>query len=325
MTTAADGDLRPGLRGDCARCFALCCTALPFAASADFALDKAAGTPCPNLEADFGCGIHAHLRERGFAGCTVFDCFGAGQRVSQSTFSGIDWRSAPAVAAPMFAAFAGARHLHELLWYLSEALELIEAPEPVEDRRRAVGPVARLRADLAALRAEVTALAEGDAAQLAGLDVAPLRQRIGPLLQSTSERVRAGLPRRRELRGADLTGADLRGADLAGAGLRGAFLLGADLRGADLRLADLLGADLRGARLDGADLGTSLFLTQVQLAAASGDAATRVPAVLGPPAHWSPERRAVPLPAPRVRRGARSRRGRPAPPGNGREAGPRGT
>ncbi|MDR3081083.1 MAG: pentapeptide repeat-containing protein, partial [Streptomyces sp.] len=40
---------RSDLRADCSSCFALCCVALPFAASADFAIDKAAGTPCPNL------------------------------------------------------------------------------------------------------------------------------------------------------------------------------------------------------------------------------------------------------------------------------------
>jgi hypothetical protein len=54
-----------------------------FSASADFAIDKKAGQPCPNLQADFRCGVHSQLRQRGFTGCAVFDCFGAGQYVSQ--------------------------------------------------------------------------------------------------------------------------------------------------------------------------------------------------------------------------------------------------
>ena len=83
------------LRADCSRCFALCCVAPAFAASADFAIDKPAGHPCPNLqEEDFRCGIHDRLRERGFPGCTVFDCFGAGQQVAQVTFGGRDLRRA---------------------------------------------------------------------------------------------------------------------------------------------------------------------------------------------------------------------------------------
>ncbi len=37
------------LKADCEKCFGLCCVALPFAASADFAFDKQAGSPCINL------------------------------------------------------------------------------------------------------------------------------------------------------------------------------------------------------------------------------------------------------------------------------------
>jgi uncharacterized protein YjbI with pentapeptide repeats len=76
------------LRADCERCFGLCCVAPAFSASADFAIDKDAGCPCPNLQADFRCAIHDRLRQRGFAGCTVYDCFGAGQKVAQVTFGG---------------------------------------------------------------------------------------------------------------------------------------------------------------------------------------------------------------------------------------------
>ncbi|WP_188037687.1 pentapeptide repeat-containing protein, partial [Actinotalea sp. JY-7885] len=77
-----------------------------------------------------------------------------------------------------------------------------------------------------------------------------------------------------------------RGTDLRRVGLRGAVLVGADLRRADLREADLLGADLRGADLAGADLSTALFCTPMQLAAARGDAATRLPSSVARPDHW---------------------------------------
>lgn len=68
------------LRADCENCFGLCCVALPFAATTDFAIDKEGGKPCPNLQNDFRCQIHRDLRQKGFRGCTVFDCLGAGQR-----------------------------------------------------------------------------------------------------------------------------------------------------------------------------------------------------------------------------------------------------
>ncbi len=88
--------MRESLQADCQNCFGLCCTALNIVASSDFAMNKAAGTPCQNLQADYSCHIHSSLREKGFKGCTVFDCLGAGQMVSQTTFGGQDWRKKPA-------------------------------------------------------------------------------------------------------------------------------------------------------------------------------------------------------------------------------------
>jgi uncharacterized protein YjbI with pentapeptide repeats len=259
------------LRADCARCFALCCVAPGFAASADFAIDKPPGQPCPNLRADFRCGIHSRLRERGFAGCTVYDCFGAGQRVAQETFGGRDWRRNPQLAARMFAVFPVMRALHELLWYANAALEL-DAAHPVhDDLRRAIAATERL--------------AQRDPEALTKLDVDAHRREVNPLLVRASELVRGD--RRPNLRGADLIGKDLRGADLRGANLRGALLVGADLHRADLHRADVIGADLRGANLRGAKLTGSIFLTQAQLDAANGDDSTTIPAGLVRPAHWA--------------------------------------
>ena len=261
------------LRADCAHCFALCCVALPFAASADFAITKSAGEPCTHLQADFRCGIHDRLRERGFPGCTAYDCFGAGQKVSQVTFGGRDWRTAPQTATQMFAVFPVVRQLHELLWYVTEALARPAADSLEVALREALDETERL-----------TRLPPDE---LLALDVAAHRQSINTLLLAASELVRAEVGRAAaQHRGADLMGARLRGADLRGADLRGAYLIGADLRGADLRLADLIGADLRGADLSGADLTGSLFLTQLQLAAAKGDARTKVGPPLARPAHW---------------------------------------
>lgn len=261
------------LQGDCGNCFGLCCVALPFAASADFAVTKDAGKPCSNLQTDFTCGIHARLRDKGFPGCTVYDCFGAGQKVSQDTFGGRDWRQDRGTAEQMFAVFPVVRQLHELLWYLTEALTL---------------PAARpVHADLRKLLAATERLAGQSPEALRELDVAAHRQDVNVLLLRTSELVRGAVGRKaKNHRGADLMGARLKGADLRGANLRGAYLIAADLTGADLRSADLIGADLRDANLSGADLTGSFFLTQPQLNAAKGDATTKLPGGLVRPGHW---------------------------------------
>jgi uncharacterized protein YjbI with pentapeptide repeats len=261
------------LRPDCERCFGLCCVAPEFAASADFAIDKAAGQPCPNLRPDFRCGIHANLRPRGFPGCAAYDCFGAGQQVAQVTFGGQDWRRTPGVAKRMFAAFTVMRQLHELLWYLTEALTL--------------PPARPLHAELGAALDRTERLTGSGPDALLELDLAAHRRDAGALLLRASELVRD--TRRRPAinhGGADLIGADLGRADLGRANLRGAYLIGANLRGADLRGADLMGADLRGADVAGADLGGSIYLTRSQLDTARGDARTRLPARLTRPTHW---------------------------------------
>ncbi|WP_320780448.1 pentapeptide repeat-containing protein [Streptomyces sp. CRN 30] len=264
----------PELSADCTRCFGLCCVALPFTASADFAADKAAGRPCANLRQDSRCGIHTELRRKGYPGCTVYDCFGAGQKVSQITFGGRDWRSAPpAEARRMFDVFPVVRQLQELLRYLDETLAL-PAARPVHERARE-------------LLAETDELTLGSPEQLAALDVPAHRQRVDEVLLRVSELMRAGAGRRKERRGADLMGARLKGADLRKANLRGAYLIAADLTGADLRGADLIGADLRDADLSGADLTGAFFLTQPQVNAARGSAGTRLPASVTRPGHWT--------------------------------------
>lgn len=246
-----------------------------FAQSADFALDKPAGVACPNLQPDSRCGIHTTLREHGFKGCTVFDCFGAGQQVSQVTFGGRSWREQPETAQSMFDAFAVMRALHELRWYLAEAMRLVRS--------------GALHADLTEQAGLLAKAVARPAEELVQLDVPSIRAQVNALLVRTSELVRTetgGVGA--DHRGAALLGARLRGARLARASLRGALLLGADLQGADLRGADLTGADLRDADLRGADLAGAIFLTQSQLDSARGNASTRLSPPLTAPRHWAP-------------------------------------
>ena len=271
VTSAAHAN-RVSLRADCERCFALCCVVPAFAASADFAITKRARQACPNLRSDLRCGIHSGLRQQGFRGCAAYDCFGAGQKVSQATFAGQDWRQAPDIAQQMFSAFPIMRALHELLWYLTEAL--------------ALRPDAVLHDELRRALEETERLTHGRPDALLALDVATYQQDINILLVRASEHARAEIGKKKDYRGAALFGAKLKGANLRGANLRGAFLIGADLRGADLRLADFTAADCRDTDLRGADLSGSIFLIQSQLDAAKGDSETKVPPSLTRPAHW---------------------------------------
>jgi len=270
---------RAALRPDCGNCFALCCTAFGFSRSADFPIDKPAGTPCRNLAPDFSCTIHDSLRPRGFRGCTVFDCFGAGQTVSQGIFGGTSWIEDPDSRKNMFSAFATARQLHEMLWYLAEA-HTRSVDHDTSDRVERLATI-------------IQEAVGGDLGALLSLDVQNIHAQVRSTLIEVSEGVRAAYlaagadyldaafqP------GADLMGKSLRSRQFCGADLRGAYLIAADLRGCDLSGVDLLGADLRDARLEGADMSQALFVTQPQVNAARGDATTRLPADLETPSHW---------------------------------------
>ncbi|WP_337101912.1 pentapeptide repeat-containing protein [Paenibacillus sp. YIM B09110] len=270
------------LKADCESCFGLCCISLPFSASIDFGMDKNAGQACPSLREDFRCGVHRTLRQTGFRGCTVYDCFGAGQKVSQITYRGVSWREAPDTAKQMYEVFPVMWQLHELLWYLAEAQRLQSNGSP-------------LRRSLLSAFEETERLTYMAPNDVLSIDIPKHRADVNVLLLQVSEQVREHALRRCKTppkhpkkagRGADLMGAKLRGADLRAANLRGAYLIAADLRDADLRAADLIGADLRDTDIRGADLSQTLFLTQAQMNAAKGDARTKLPAALATPSHW---------------------------------------
>lgn len=270
---------RSTLRANCADCFALCCTAFGFQKSADFPIDKPAGTPCLNLTDDFSCSIHDSLRARGFRGCTVFDCFGAGQYVSQNLFGGTSWRERPDTSTEMFSTFAVVRQLHEMLWYLAEAAERATTSE-------LSGPVAQLRH-------EIQRALDGDASKILATNVERIRSEVRQALIGVSEEARGGYAAGSEADvsadlhpSADLVGRNLRSTRLCGADLRGAYLIAADLRQNDLAGVDLLGADLRDARVEGTDLSNALFVTQLQVDAAQGDGTTILPAAIRRPQHW---------------------------------------
>jgi uncharacterized protein YjbI with pentapeptide repeats len=252
------------LVADCSKCFGLCCVLLPFHRDGGFGITKPGGEACHHLSPQDRCDIHATLREDGWPGCTAFDCFGAGQHVSQVTYGGVSWRD-PGDLGEMAAVLSVVRQLHEMLAHLTEV------------QRRSPS------ADASAMREELLALTHTDPTTLLSADLEEVRSRVSPALQRATVRLHGpGRPMPY-----DLAGADLRGEDLVRADLRGALLIAADLRGADLARADLLGADLRDADVRGALLADAWFLSQAQLNTTRGDAATTVPERLVRPDHWA--------------------------------------
>lgn len=273
---------RSNLRADCKNCFGFCCVALYFSASEGFPVNKDAGVPCINLQSDFRCSVHKNLKSLGLKGCIAYDCFGAGQKVAQVTYGGHDWRQVPETAQQMYEVFLIMHQIHEMLWYLTEAIRLEPAPN--------------MQDDLSSMLIETEKLTLSSADSLLKFDITAHRFKVNTLLRQTSELVRnkfrsaqkAPSKRQKTLgRGRDFIGKDLTKTNLRGENLSGAYLIAANLRGVDLSGTDLIGADLRDADFRGANLANSIFLTQGQINAAKGDYETKLPMSITRPMHWS--------------------------------------
>lgn len=153
------------LRADCGRCAALCCAAFEFEKSAEFAIAKPAGAPCPRLDRCGRCGIYDRREAEGFGGCLQYDCLGAGQRVV-AAFEGRTWMDEPELLAPMLRAFETMRRVHDLLTLLAMPAKADLAPAAAEQRQQFVD----------ALNAIAEAVRRRDAA-------ARLRVLDGPILR----------------------------------------------------------------------------------------------------------------------------------------------
>jgi hypothetical protein len=178
-------ELASDLRGSCARCQGLCCVSLAFDRSEWFAFDKPASTPCPHLLPSNRCRQHAQLEATGNGGCASYDCYGAGQRVTEELFPGIAWRREPEQQSAIFTAFLRLRDVHELRLLLREAARL-SLPEAT----RAEGQV---------LLSQLEPAGGFTATTLAALDVEALRFDVRVYLRGLEPHLHEGRPPRRRL------------------------------------------------------------------------------------------------------------------------------
>lgn len=273
-------NIRVSLRISCEDCFGLCCIALHFSRSEGFPENKKAGKPCSNLLADFRCAVHDSLMKNGLKGCLAFDCFGAGQKTSQISFSGRNWKDYAEDAEKLFSIFNIQRQLNEMLWYLTDPV-MFKSEMKMES----------ISKELIEETLNFSALPVED---LLKLNVEAHRFKVNGVLLQLSESVRKEYPEvkkclhkgKKNGRGIDLISADLRKMTLEGMNLRGACLIAANLSGVALRGVDLIGADLRDADISGADLTQTLFLTQAQVNVSKGDLHTKLPVGIERPFYW---------------------------------------
>lgn len=265
--------LQENLKIDCEKCSGLCCVALYCMKTDGFPANKEAGVPCKHLESDFRCDMHAQLVSKNMRGCLAYDCFGAGQKVTQTSYGNIDWKSAPDKADEIFQVFLAIVQLHQMEWYLLEALSLNKAEY--------------LEADIQLLIAENEQMTNKPPAEILGLDVEGYREKVNQVLKQVSESIRTKAAGDKNAK--DFFGKDFKKACLKERDFSMAYLIAANLEGCSLAGANFLGADLRDANLKNTDLRECVFLTQMQINSAKGNVQTRIPGYLTRPLSWREE------------------------------------
>ncbi len=264
------GDLLKKLTIDCAHCSGLCCIALYFAKTEGFPADKPSGKPCQNLRPDFRCAIHTKLIPSNMKGCLAYDCFGAGQKVTQDIYQGKNWQTAPEIAKQMFAVFLIVFQLHQMLWYLVEAATINSEEGSASD--------------IEALIFENAKMTQLSPDEILALDIEKYRSKVNEILKEISARFAGKQADQR--RTTDYIGKNFKRANLDGQDFHMALLIASNLEGCSLRGANFLGADLRDTNIKNTDVSKSVFLTQMQVNAATGNHSTKLPANLVHPTAW---------------------------------------
>ena len=91
-------------RADCSKCCGLCCVVPDHWPCRAFSLTNQQKPLAPS-ERRHRCAIHATRQIHGYTACAAFDCFGAGQWITQTLFGGARWTQSSDLARQMFSAY----------------------------------------------------------------------------------------------------------------------------------------------------------------------------------------------------------------------------
>ena len=134
---------------------------------------------------------------------------------------------------------------------------------------------------LIAQNSQMTALAPTEILQI---DITNYQIGVNQVLKKVSNQLAADSFDKMERQ--DYFGKNFKRANLNGRNFSMALMIAANLEGCSLTGTNFLGADLRDANIKNTDLRGSLFLTQMQINAAQGNAKTKLPPNLSSPTSW---------------------------------------
>lgn len=260
------------MKADCSKCSGLCCTALFCFKMDGFPRDKEAGEPCVNLLKNYQCNIHSELEKRKMKGCIGYDCFGAGQYVTQSIYKGQTWQNLPKESHEIFDVFCMVFHLYQIKYFLTEALVINGAESLQEDIQR--------------LLDENIKICQSSSHDILSFSIESYRERANQVLRQVCSFIQRSLNAEKNQSSKDFFGKSLKGKNMSGWDLSTKLLIGADFSSGNFKGTIFLGADTRDTNFSGADLSDAVFLTQGQINAARGNRNTKIPDYLYYPITW---------------------------------------
>lgn len=260
------------MKSDCSKCSGLCCTALFFSKTDGFPKDKASGQPCINLLKDYRCKIHSQLEKQKMKGCIGYDCFGAGQQVTQVIYQGQTWNDIPNQSTEIFDVFVIVFKLYQIRYYLIEASSLISAQT--------------LKKSIQCLIEENIKMCHYRSDSILSLDLEEYRHRANQILKQVCKLLQQSIHSESKKVPANFLGGNFRGQDMSGADLSTKLLIAANFEKSLFKGTIFLGADTRDTNFSDADLSEAVFLTQGQVNAAKGNRNTKLPYQLDYPPTW---------------------------------------
>ncbi|RXI51856.1 hypothetical protein DP131_13935 [Clostridium tetani] len=205
-------------------------------------------------------------------GCIGYDCFGAGQYVTQNIYKGETWRTSQKQAKEIFDIFVIIFQLYQIRYFLEESKIVIPAKE--------------LWSDIQDLINENEDLCNSTRQSILDIDIESYRSKVNIILKQICDYIMRCSKRSDNKGVREFLGRNFKKRDMSGLDLSMKLLIATNFDGCIFDGTVFLGADTRDTNFSNADLREAVFLTQGQINSSKGNRNTKLPKHLDYPVTW---------------------------------------
>lgn len=206
-------------------------------------------------------------------GCIGYDCFGAGQHVTQCIYEGETWQTSQEQSKEIFDVFVIIFQLYQIRYFLEES--------------RIVIPAKELWSDIENLINENDVLCNSTIQSILDIDIEGYRNKVNVLLKQVCASIIMSFKHNNNKKNlTEFLGKSFKKRDMSGLDLSMKLLIATNFDSCIFDGTIFLGADTRDANFSNADLRESVFLTQGQINSAKGNRSTKLPKHLDYPVTW---------------------------------------